>query len=149
MIHCFVFNAPARAFIEGIKCHYGEYYAGKVFFPRTDAKLRTNDSFKCMVDEDHHVMSCPLNPLNAGFVSKFGLDYVHLICLGVMRRFLLYWKSPVGPMYVNLALPVCLPVQIKEHKFLMLPAVLKQQVTTSMSLISKSFRKTVKFVYGI
>ena len=69
-----------------------------------------------MVDEDHHVMSCPLNPLNAGFVSKFGLDYLHLICLGVMRRFLLYWSGSVGPMHVNLLLPVCVPVQIKERK---------------------------------
>jgi hypothetical protein len=113
VIHSFVCDAPARAFLKGIKCHsgyascekctvYGEYYAGKVIFPSTDAPLRTDDSFKCMVDEDHHVMSCPLDPLDAGFVSKFGLDYLHLICLGVMRRFLLYWKGPVGPIHVRL-----------------------------------------------
>ena len=113
MIHCFVCDAPARAFIKGIKCHsgfascekctvHGEFYVGKVIFPSTDAPLRTDESFKCMADEDHHVMSCPLDPLDVGFVSKFGLDYLHLVCLGVMRRFLLYWKGPVGPMHVRL-----------------------------------------------
>jgi len=113
VIHCFVCDAPARAFIKGTKCHsgyascekctvHGEYYAGKVIFPSTDAPLRTDESFKCMDDEDHHVMSCPLDPLDVGFVSKFGLDYLHLVCLGVMRRFLLYWKGPVGPIHVRL-----------------------------------------------
>ena len=55
-----------------------------------------------MEDDDHHIIDCPLNPLPIGFVSQFALDYMHLACLGVMRRLLLYWKGPVGPLEVRL-----------------------------------------------
>jgi hypothetical protein len=112
VIHSFVCDAPARAFIKGIKCHsgysscekctvHGEY-AGKVIFPSVDAPLRTDESFNSQTDEDHHVDACPLYPLQVGFVSQFGLDYMHLCCLGVMKRFLLYWKGPIGPLHVRL-----------------------------------------------
>ena len=111
-IHCFCMDAPARAFVKGIKCHsgyascekcivHGEYL-GKVIFPDTEAPLRTDKSFDEMTDEDHHKEVCPLNPLPVGFVTQFGLDYMHLACLGVMRRLILYWKGPVGPLSVRL-----------------------------------------------
>jgi len=55
-----------------------------------------------MTDEDHHVGVCPLKPLSVGCVSQFGLDYMHLVYLGVVWRLLLYWKGPVGPLCVRL-----------------------------------------------
>jgi len=111
-IHSFVCDAPARAFIKGIKSHSGYSacekctvvgeYCGKVIFPLTSAKLRTDEDFNMRTDEDHHVRECPLDPLPIGFVSQFGLDFMHLVCLGSMRRFLMYWKGPVGPLHVRL-----------------------------------------------
>ena len=111
-IHSFVCDAPARAFIKGIKSHSGYSscekctvvgeYSGKVIFPMTSAKLRTDEDFNMRTDEDHHVRECPLNPLPIGFVSQFGLDFMHLVCLGSMRRFLMYWRGPVGPLHVRL-----------------------------------------------
>jgi hypothetical protein len=112
-VHSFVCDAPARVFLKGIKSHsgysscenctvYGEY-DGKVFFSSTSSPLRTDDSFDKLHDENHHIdASCPLSPLPVGCVSQFGLDYKHLTCLGIMRRLLLYWKGPVGPLYVRL-----------------------------------------------
>ena len=111
-IHSFVCDAPARAFMKGVKLHcgysscdkctvHGEY-AGRVIFTAVDAPLRTDVAFDQMLDEDHHVEPCPLNPLPVGFVSKFALDYMHMACLGVMRRLLIYWKGPVGPLHVRL-----------------------------------------------
>jgi len=112
-IHSFVCDAPARAFLKGIKSHSGYsacekctvhgQYSGKVIFPSINDPLRTDESFNAMTDEDHHVVTCPLNSLPIGFVSQFGFDYMHLACLGVMKRFLLYWKGPVGPLSVRLA----------------------------------------------
>ena len=61
-----------------------------------------DEDFSRRTDEGHHVDSCPHDPLPIGFVSKFGLDYMHFVCLGVMRRSLLYWKGPVGPLHVRL-----------------------------------------------
>ena len=95
-IHSFVCDAPARAFIKGIKGHSG-YNAcekcttngehdGKLIFPEINALLRTNLSFFHIIDKKHHHHVSPLKPLNVGFVSQFGLDYMHLICLGVMKH---------------------------------------------------------------
>jgi hypothetical protein len=111
-IHSFVCDAPAHAFVKGIKSHSGYsscekctvhgQYAGKVIFTSVDAPLRTDDAFNEMIDEYHHNEPCLLNPLPLGFVSKFGLDYMHMACLGVMQQLLLYWKGPVGPLHVRL-----------------------------------------------
>jgi hypothetical protein len=112
-IHSFVCDAPARALVKGIKGHsgydacekcmeHGEYL-GKVIYPGTGAPLRTDISFDEMADENHHRLgSCPLKPLSVGCVSQFGLDYMHMVCLGICRRLLLYWKGPVGPLCVRL-----------------------------------------------
>lgn len=113
-IHSFVCDAPARAFMKGIKSHSGYSscekctqhgaYAGKVYFPYsgTTAPLRTDESFAVMADENHHQEICPIASLPVGCVSQFGLDYMHLVCLGVVRRFILYWKGPQGPYSVRL-----------------------------------------------
>jgi hypothetical protein len=68
----------------------------------TDSPLRTDEEFEAQSDEDHHVQPCPLNPLPVGFVTTFALDAMHVCCLGVARRFILYWKGPVGPLNVRL-----------------------------------------------
>lgn len=111
-IHSFVCDAPARAFLKGIKSHSGYsscekctvygVHVGKVVFLSCNSPLRTDADFVSMKDENHHVTPCPLSSLNIGFVSQFGLDYMHMACLGVMRRFILYWKGPVGPLAVRL-----------------------------------------------
>ena len=106
----FVCDAPARAYIKGTKGHsgysgcdkctqHGEY-VGKMTFPETDAALRTDASFDEMVDEEHHVHPCPFRGLQLGMVSQFPLDYMHLICLGVMKRIILFWMK--GPLRCRL-----------------------------------------------
>jgi hypothetical protein len=65
-------------------------------FPDTNASLRTDAGFLAMIDEDHHHSSSPLFQLNIGLVSDFVLDYMHLVCLGVVRRMLKFWlKGPL------------------------------------------------------
>jgi len=111
-IHSFVCDAPARAFLKCIKSHSGYSacekctqigeYSGKVIFPSTSASLRTDEDFEKMLDDDHHISLSPLSVLPIGMVSQFGLDYMHLVCLGVVKRLLLYWKGPIGPLHVRL-----------------------------------------------
>jgi hypothetical protein len=111
-VHSFVCDAPARAFLKNTKLHsgysscekceqHGEY-VGRVVFLKTDVALRTDAAFDEMIDDDHHCGSSPLVQLGIGMVSQFALDYMHLVCLGVVRRLLLYWKGPVGPLPVRL-----------------------------------------------
>ena len=104
-LHSFVCDAPARAMIKCIKSHSGYFgcdkrrvegeWNGKVIFQELNAPLRTDDQFDRQVDEDHHLGLSPLSALPIGMVSGFPLDYMHLVCLGVVRRLLLCWlKGP-------------------------------------------------------
>ena len=41
----------------------------------------------------------PLNNLSIGTVSQFPLDFMHLVCLGVVKRLIWLWmKGPVANM---------------------------------------------------
>lgn len=107
VLHAFICDAPARAYLKGTKGHTG-YYAcekctqkgkrskdgRKVIFPDTDCPLRTNRSFELQLQSLHHRKESPLLSLGVGLVSQFPLDYMHLVCLGVMRKLLQqYWVS--------------------------------------------------------
>ena len=110
-IHSIVCDAPARALLKNTKGHSGYHgcerctqkgeYRRKVVFPQTDAPLRTNVAFDELVDPEHHHGPSPLKGLNIGFVSQFCLDYMHLVCLGIMRRLLMLWIR--GPLSCRLS----------------------------------------------
>ncbi|KAK0152150.1 hypothetical protein N1851_006460 [Merluccius polli] len=102
-------DAPARAFIKGIKSHSG--YAGcdkcvqpgvyichRMTFPEVSAVCRTDESFRRGTDEDHHLIVSPLLETGVGMVSQFPHDYMHLVCFGVMRRLLDMWFGSGGPL---------------------------------------------------
>ena len=78
------------------KCIQHGEWNGKMTFPETSAPLRTNLTFDEMTDEEHHQGASPLQGTGIGMVSQFPLDYMHLVCLGVMRRLLLLWMR--GPL---------------------------------------------------
>ena len=61
-------------------------HLNKVTFPETEAELRTDVQFGKMCDDGHHVGVSPLTELSLGMVSQFPLDYMHLVCMGVIRR---------------------------------------------------------------
>lgn len=94
-------DAPARAFIKCIKGHNGYdccercvqrgQWSGKIILPDLDAPLRTGDAFSSRTDEAHHTGLSPFLRLSFGLVTKFPLDYMHLICLSVVRRIIHLW----------------------------------------------------------
>lgn len=102
-VRAFICDAPARAYLKCVKSHSGysscercvaegEYFAGRVTFPTTKSASRTDSSFAVQADEDHHVGLSPLTQIpGLGMVTSFVLDYMHLICLGVMRKMLFQW----------------------------------------------------------
>jgi hypothetical protein len=107
-LRAFICDAPARAFIKKSKGHSG-YSAcekcttrgvrvgGSITFPQVDAQLRTDDSFYTQIDENHHVGDTVSPLLSAGvpMVTKFPLDYMHLVLLGIMKRLLNMWCNKV------------------------------------------------------
>ena len=46
-----------------------------------------------MSDEDYHRGPNPFCELSIGMVSQFPIDCMHLVCLGVIKRFILLWIS--------------------------------------------------------
>jgi len=101
-IRCIICDAPARAYIKCTalhnayhgcdKCTQKGAHEGRVIFPLTDAKLRSNKDFKKQKDKKHHKGISPLaNVPSIKLVSMFPMDYMHLVCLGSMRKLMYLW----------------------------------------------------------
>ena len=84
-VHCFVCDAPARSYIKNVKLYSGcekceqegEYIAGKVTFPLTSARLRTDDSFRQMTDDEHHHGPSPLTTLGFQQMTQATQEHNH------------------------------------------------------------------------
>ena len=111
-IQCFICDAPARAFIKQTKCHTGyhscdrcvqkgEYVQSRVVLPKVDAEKRTDEKFAKLEYSDHQINKSPLTDLNFGLVSGCVLDYMHLVCLGIVRRMMFFWLK--GPLKLRLS----------------------------------------------
>ena len=108
--HSFVCDAPAQAFLKNTKLHSGYSscerctqegeWSGRVIFPEINHPLWTNIQFLNMTDDGHHHGPTPLNSLSVNFIADFVLDYMHLLCLGVIRRLLKSWIN--GPLNIRL-----------------------------------------------
>lgn len=105
-IKCFLCDAPARSFLKCIVGHTG-YYAcerclikgvwnGRVTFNFHELyPLRTDEEFADLQYPDHQKGTSPLTNHGISCVKRFPLDYMHLVCLGVVKRWLNFLKS--GP----------------------------------------------------
>ena len=98
-IKAFVCDTPARAFIKCIKSHTGYYscerciikgsYDGQVVFYKNNCVTRNDLGFSLLKYEvEHQKAKSPFIDYNFPCVTGFVLDYMHLVCLGVMRRIL-------------------------------------------------------------
>ncbi|CAN8023457.1 unnamed protein product, partial [Ixodes persulcatus] len=109
-IRAFVCDAPARSYAKCITGHAGYYSCEKcsqkgtyslefrkVLLTEVDHARRTDNDFKQQKNKQHHKGESPLLKLPIGMVSQFPLDYMHLVCLGVIKKILVqYWlgKTP-------------------------------------------------------
>ena len=94
-------DAPARALVKCVKPHSGYYscercmqkgeWCNKIILPNLEAPLITDEMFDHGQYKEHHLGISPFQQLSCGMVSSFPLDYMHLVCLGVMRRLLNLW----------------------------------------------------------
>ncbi|EZA53522.1 hypothetical protein X777_06955 [Ooceraea biroi] len=64
--------------------------------PELNAMLRTNESFRLQLQQEHHKGFTPLSKIDIGLVSNVPLDYMHLICLSVTRKLILFWVGKKG-----------------------------------------------------
>jgi len=111
LLSAVVCDMPARAFVKSVKGHTGyhgcdkciqegHYTANRMTFPETQAMLRTDESFAARTDVFHHQGPSPFSCLSVGMVSNFPIDYMHSVCLGVMRKLFYFWMK--GPLRTRL-----------------------------------------------
>ena len=81
----------------------GRATRGAVRLVGTRARKRTNQGFANKQYVDHQRHSTPLTDKDLGLklVSHFTLDYMHLVCLGVVRRLL--YKFRKGPRTIRIS----------------------------------------------
>lgn len=101
-------DAPAKAFLLNVN-HFNAYHScnscieegtysnRRVCFLGIDAPLRTNESFRLKSDEHYHKGLCPFEELPIDITSVVVLEYMHNVCLGVMKRLLQFWKNGQKP----------------------------------------------------
>ena len=114
VLEAIICDAPARAFVKCIKGHAG-YSAcercsqtgvhvgglgGRMTYPVIHASRRSDAQFHDIVDSDHHTCISPFNKLfpitGFGMTTGFPLDYMHLVCLGIVRKVIYLWlKGPL------------------------------------------------------
>ena len=67
-----------------------------------NAPQRTDhDTFDEFTDDCHYSGITPLGRLSIGLVTRFPLDYMHLVCLGVTRKLVTLWQK--GPLTTRLS----------------------------------------------
>lgn len=66
---------------------------GFTSFPtsKTLATLRSDDDFKYLLYNDHHIAQPLLAQLDLGLISQFVLDYKMIVCKGVMKHLMHLW----------------------------------------------------------
>ncbi|KAB0790503.1 hypothetical protein PPYR_15099 [Photinus pyralis] len=98
-VRYFCCDAPASAYIKNTKghnayfgcskcCVRGQYMNRKMAYLEQNAELRTDESFDLKLCREYHKGDTPLSKLGIGLVSHFMIDYMHCVCLGVMRKLL-------------------------------------------------------------
>lgn len=108
----FVCDAPAEAAITKIKSHGGFYCCSRcevrgvwkegVMFLDEEAPRRDDESFRTSAQEEHHTGESSQKKLpGVDMIFYFILDYMHLVCLGVMKKLLLHWLCGSLPMRLS------------------------------------------------
>jgi len=60
-------------------------------YPGLDATLRTDESYRSKKDEDYHKGNSPLVCLSINIINTVVLDYMHNVCLGVVKKLVEFW----------------------------------------------------------
>lgn len=106
----FICDAPAKSFVSYTKGHTGfysctkcmqkgTYIKGRTCFPKTNCKKRTDLNFIRKSQPSHHTGTSVIENIpRLGMVTSFPLEYMHLLCLGVVKKLIvnlwLFGKAP-------------------------------------------------------
>ena len=109
-VHCrivlrsVVADNPAKAMLKQVKHHSGLYSCHRctqrgycvhrrLIFPSTTGRLRNDIDFRNHRQRSHHTGSSPFEVLTVDMIDLFPNDYMHSVCLGIMRRLIGLWRN--------------------------------------------------------
>lgn len=99
-IKAFICDVPAKSFITYCKshtgffsctnvCKKGKYIKGRVCFPNRNSNKRTDRNFRNRTQPEYHAGTSILEQIpSIDMIRNFLLEYMHLVCLGVMKKLL-------------------------------------------------------------
>jgi len=111
-------DSPAKSFVLNVKGHTGyfsctrckvegEFLENRTCFPYNESDLqpssRTHSEYLNRINKEYQTsldVSCLSEIPRFDVVTNFSLDYMHLICLGTVKKLILLWKK--GPYNVRL-----------------------------------------------
>ena len=99
----FVCDSPARSFLQAVKGHSGynacpycriegEYIGRKIFFPPTPGIEQRITVVYSEMKESNQISISPLQNL-VSLRNNFPPDYLHTVCLGVVKRLILSYLT--------------------------------------------------------
>ena len=116
-VYSFICDASAQALLKGIVCHsgfhscerctiVGKSISNQIIFSvreegvvvlRTSQKFNNDEYFEKDVNgrSHQHSKSDLREVISVNFINMFPLDYMHLVCLGCMRRLLYFLKGTI------------------------------------------------------
>ncbi|KAL6421440.1 hypothetical protein ACFW04_013895 [Cataglyphis niger] len=68
-----------------------------MLFLKINANLRTNENFVNQQNAEHHIGRSIFERANLGMVNQFPLDYMHLVCLGIIKKLLQTFIILINP----------------------------------------------------
>lgn len=78
--------------IHALNVKFLVLYMRRYIFCGINHSVRTNEEYVACLDEDHHKDGkSPLSELPIGLISQVPFEYMHLICLGVVKKLLSAW----------------------------------------------------------
>jgi len=103
-LRAFIADAPARSWILNhfghtssnpcSKCRVvGTRCEDQMVFMGINHRLRTDDEYSKLDDEDHHKGPSPLSRLSMGMVSQVPFEYMHLIGIGLSKKCISAWVT--------------------------------------------------------
>jgi len=114
-LHALICDTPAKSFVLATKAHTGYYSCSKCtiegmykdnrlcFANRTaNTRLRTDEEFSQNQYDDYQTGYSIFTSIpHFGGITNVPLDYMHLICLGVVKKLILLWLKN-GPLSVRI-----------------------------------------------
>jgi hypothetical protein len=121
-ISCLLADAPARSFVKGTKnhnsysgcckCNAEGSWFGRVVYLDTEFTRRTDHDFLMRLDDSHHTSISILSEIKFGLVTQVPYDYMHLVCLGVVRKLLRQWVKGKLPHRMKSSIVNCISKEL-------------------------------------